>query len=182
MWKPSKPPFRNHKKKVFGQIIETGKFIYQIGETETLRQKSIDVKVSEIKTSTFTAIQIGIQERFAVIYMPKVIGRMLIIINPVITKRSTKLLKYPEVCMSANPIIANIVRPSWVEVEYYDEFGKKQYWNRKDSTKEDKIYNRVFQHEIDHMEGIINIDKVPSKELILQSDPSFYKSASFIEV
>ena len=84
--------------------------------------------------------------------------------------------------MSANPIIANIVRPSWVEVEYYDEFGKKQYWNRKDSTKEDKIYNRVFQHEIDHMEGIINIDKVPSKELILQSDPSFYKSASFIEV
>ena len=117
MWKPSKPPFRNHKKKVFGQIIETGKFIYQIGETETLRQKSIDVKVSEIKTSTFkekikyiksclrkyrkltgkgrgiTAIQIGIQERFAVIYMPKVIGRMLIVINPKIRKTSPSPLK-----------------------------------------------------------------------------------------
>lgn len=45
------------------------------------------------------------------------------------------------------------------------------------------MLNRVFQHEIDHMNGIINIDKVKSpKELILESDPDFHKNAKFEEV
>lgn len=43
--------------------------------------------------------------------------------------------------------------------------------------------NRIFQHEIDHMDGIINIDRTESsKELLLESDPDFYKKAIFVEV
>ncbi len=42
--------------------------------------------------------------------------------------------------------------------------------------------NRVFQHEIDHMEGIINIDRCLSKELTLESDPKFYKKTKFEKV
>ncbi len=84
--------------------------------------------------------------------------------------------------MSASPIIVPVVRPSWIEFEYYDENGKKQIWNTKDDTKTNRIYNRVFQHEIDHMNGTINIDLVNSSELILKSDPKFYDKASFIEV
>lgn len=107
---------------------------------------------------------------------------LLVIVNPTITKRSKKLLKYPEICMSANPIIAPVIRPSWIEFEYYDENAKKQVWNTKDDTKEGRIHNRVFQHEIDHMDGIINIDHVESKELIFESDPKFYDTADFQEI
>ncbi len=36
---------------------------------------------------------------------------------------------------------------------------------------------------LDHMEGYINIDRVQSpRELILESDPDFYKTATFEEV
>ena len=45
------------------------------------------------------------------------------------------------------------------------------------------MMNRVFQHEFDHMEGVINIDKIKNpKEIILQSDPDFYTHARFEEV
>lgn len=140
-----------------------------------------------------TGVQVGISERVAVIYIGSIISSrsprhfvprndLLIIINPVITKKSITMLRYPEICMSANPIIAPVIRPSWIEFSYYDETGKKQEWRTKDDTKEGKLYNRVFQHEIDHMDGIINIDKVQSKELIFESDPTFYDKASFEKV
>lgn len=136
-----------------------------------------------------TAIQVGIPQNFSVIYIPEGKGSLpvdknglLIIINPKITKESKKLLRYPEMCMSANPIIAPTVRPSWIEFEYDDEKGIKRYWNRKDEDKQGKMYNRVFQHEIDHMEGIINIDKLNSKDLFFESDPEFYEKAGFEEI
>ena len=122
-----------------------------------------------------TAVQVGITECFSIIYMGK--GEMMALINPTVTKQSSEMLKYPEICMSAAPAIAPVVRPSWVEVEYFDEEGKKQIWQEKD-----KMYNRVIQHEIDHMLGIINIDRVQSKEIKFESDPSFYDKATFTKV
>lgn len=202
-WKPIKPPNAAFKKNVFNRAGKVSEFIYQIGEYEALRSPSKEVPLNKINSEDtqakfaylkkcliryrkltgygrgITAVQVGIPERFSVIYTPE---ELLIVMNPVITKSSQKLLKYPEVCMSANPIIAPIVRPSWIEFDYFDEQGNLKQWKTKDSTDMGKIMNRVFQHEIDHMEGIINIDKVSSGELILESDPDFYKNAKFEEV
>lgn len=206
VWKPQLPQFRTYKKNVFYEVAKTGQFIYQIGESENLRKRSPEVNSADIKTPEFqkkiayikqcmcryrkltgmgrgiTAVQVGIPERFSVIYMPEIKGEMLIIINPIITRKSPTLLKYPEICMSANPLIAKTVRPAWIEFEYRDEKGQKQYWNTKDSTKKGRIYNRVFQHEIDHMDGTINIDRVNSKELIYCLDPKFYDTATFEKI
>ena len=85
--------------------------------------------------------------------------------------------------MSALPVIAPVVHPAWVEVEYYDENGKKQIWKTKDDSQPHIMMNRVLQHEIDHMNGIINIDLVNDpKELFLESDPKFYDNAKFEEI
>ena len=81
--------------------------------------------------------------------------------------------------MSAVPAIAPVIRPAWVEVEYYDEFVERQKWITKDDDKLGKMYNRVIQHEIDHLPGIINIDRIESKEITYESDPDFYKKAAF---
>ena len=65
----------------------------------------------------------------------------------------------------------------------YDENGNLKTWNTKDDTKLGKMMNRVFQHEMDHMDGIINIDKVKNpRDLILESNPEFYETAKFEEV
>lgn len=206
IWKPQLPPFQRHKKKVYGNILSTINFIYQIGESEDLRKPSKEVSIKDLNTKDYqakiaylkkcmkkyrkltgfgrgiTGVQVGIPERLSVIWMEEEKGGLLIIINPKVTKKSTKLFVYPEICMSANPLIAKVIRPSWIEFEYFDEFGKKQYWKTKDTDKKGKTYNRVFEHEIDHMDGIINIDLVHSKELIFESDPKFYKKAKFEEI
>lgn len=203
-WKPGMPPFAEFKKEVFEKAGKVADFIYQIGEYSELRKPSIDVAISKIKSEEMrekfkyikkcllkyrkltgfgrgiTAVQIGIPERFSVIYT---LEELIIIVNPKVTKKSKKNLIYPEICMSANPIIAPTIRPAWIEFEYYDEQGNLKYWDTKDDTDFGRMMNRVFQHEIDHMDGIINIDKVKSpKDLILDSDPNFYDEAKFEEV
>lgn len=202
MWKPKKPPFRVHKKKVFENVIKTCDFIYQIGESEDLRKSSKEVSIAEITSKEFkkkiaylkkcfleykkrtgwgkgiAGVQVGIPERFCLIFTTK----PLIFINPKIIKRSEKLYIHREICMSANPIVANVIRPAWVEVECFDEFGKKQYWNTKDTTKEGRSYNRVLQHEIDHLDGIICIDRVDSRDIIFESDPKILSRSAYEEV
>src|SRR5205814_9459462 len=98
-----------------------------------------------------TAVQIGIPERFSVVYTPE---KLIVIINPKIKKFSKEKYSFPEICMSVTPIVAPTIRPGWIEFEYFDEFGEKKYWDTKDKTKQGRILNRVFQHEIDHMEGL----------------------------
>lgn len=200
-WKPQ-PPFRKYKKQVFADAAVVSSFIYQIGEYPALRQPSKEIPINKIKSAEYqakfkylkkcllkyrkltgrgrgvTAVQVGIPEKFSVIYTPE---KVLTIINPRVTKKSKKKYKYPEVCMSANPIIAPTIRPAWIEFDYYDEQGKLQHWDTKDDTEVGRMMNRVFQHEIDHMGGIVNIDKCNSKELILESDPKFYDFAKFEE-
>lgn len=203
-WKPQRPPFTEFKKEVFTKAAKVSEFIYQIGEYNNLREPSKEVAAEDIQTDDFktkvqylkecmaiyreltgygrgiTAVQIGIPEKFSVVYTPE---ELIIIINPKITKKSQKLLLFPEMCMSANPIITPTVRPAWIEFEYYDEDGQLQYWTTKDDSDKGQLMNRVFQHEIDHMDGVINIDIVRNpKELILESDPEFYNTATFEEV
>lgn len=204
MFKPNLPPNPKFKKKVFADAGAVAGFIYQIGESKKLRKPSWDVSVNKI-TSTqvqqeirylkgcllkyrkltglgraITAIQVGIPKRFAVIYKPQ---KLITIINPKITNISKEKYLYAEMCMSANPVVAPVIRPTWIEFEYYDENAELKKWKTKDKTKNGKILNRVFQHEIDHMNGIINIDlvKTPS-DLFLLSDPKFYKTAKFEKI
>lgn len=197
-WKPTLAPFRKHKVKVFKNAGKVASFIYQIGESENLRKPSKEIPVDKIIFSEYqkkfkyiknclikyrkstgmgrgiTAVQVGIPERFSVVFNPE---KLVLIINPKITKISKEKLKYPEMCMSANPIIVPTIRASWIEFEYFDETGKLQHWDGKD-----KMLNRVFLHEIDHMDGVINLDIGNSKEFILESDPTFYKNAKFEKV
>lgn len=204
MWKPTPPPFKDFKKEVFEKAKKVADFIYQIGETPLLRIPSKPVDLEQIHSEDqqakfkylkdsliryrkltgygrgITAVQVGIRERFSVIYTPE---RLILVVNPRVTKISDDLLNYPEMCMSANPIIAPTVRPSWVEFEYYNELGEKHEWDTKDDTDTGRMMNRVFLHELDHMDGIINIDKVENAGgLIIESDPEFYTHASFEKV
>ncbi len=203
-WQPTPPPHKKFKKQDFTQLTQTSQFIYQLDESPILRQPSKIVLRKDITSKVFkakinylkncllkyrkitgmgrgiAAIQIGIPEALSITYAP---DQLLTIINPKITKRSRSLLKYPEMYMSTTPIIAPVIRPSWIEFEYFDEMGELQFWSTKDNTPANKMLNRVFQHEIDHLNGIINIDRLKSpKDLILHSDPQFYNLATFEEI
>jgi peptide deformylase len=205
-WQPPLPPFRDYKEDVYKKQAKTAQFIHQLGEMGTIRTPSGNVPIVEITSSLMkqkimylkqcmlkyrkitgvgrgiAAVQVGILERFAVIYTPERKEKLFTIINPEITKKSEALLCFPEGCMSEGPTFAPVIRPAWIEFTYYDENGKKQYWDTKDTDRNSRLNNRVFQHEIDHMNGIIFFDRADLSKLTLDSDPTFYEKAAFTPV
>lgn len=76
-----------------------------------------------------------------------------ILINPKITSRSKTMIEVEEGCLSFPDLYKNVVRHEKVTVEYTDINGKKKKINAKD------IEAVVLQHEIDHLDGIVFLDR-----------------------
>lgn len=76
----------------------------------------------------------------------------LVFINPVISKLSRKKEWMPEGCLSVRPIYGKTYRSEKATVTAYDENGKK--FIRGGSG----LLAQIFQHETDHLNGILFID------------------------
>lgn len=79
--------------------------------------------------------------------------KYFIFINPLVKKVSKKKLEGPEGCLSIPGKFGNVDRHEKITVEAYDEYGKK--FMRGAS----RFLARVIQHELDHLEGTLFIDK-----------------------
>lgn len=87
-------------------------------------------------------------------------------INPKIVSSSDEVNYYRESCLSCGYISVDVERSREVEIEYTDEKGG----NLKD--KVDSFVARLIQHEYDHLEGIVNIDKAEHASIdIMFGDP-----------
>lgn len=75
-------------------------------------------------------------------------------INPIITKYSAKKTEAIEGCLSVPKKYGLVKRPEKISVEAVDENGNKI------SHGAAKFFARVIQHEMDHLDGILFIDKV----------------------
>ncbi len=74
-------------------------------------------------------------------------------INPVITKLSKKKAWLDEGCLSVRPIWGQVERSVNATVEAYDEHGKKF------TRGAGGLLAHIFQHETDHLDGVLFIDK-----------------------
>jgi len=84
----------------------------------------------------------------------------LVFINPVFKKISKDKKLMVEGCLSVRPLYGKVRRATRAMVEAYDEHGKK-------FTKEGVgLLAHIFQHEIDHLEGILFVDKAKDLEEI----------------
>ena len=81
-----------------------------------------------------------------------------ILINPVITSRSKTMIEVEEGCLSFPDVYEKVKRHEKVTVEYTDTKGKKKKINAKD------IEAVVLQHEIDHLDGIVFLDRVEEQK------------------
>lgn len=91
------------------------------------------------------APQIGVQKRFFVFDHDDQPG---VIINPVIVE-SRGEAEFTEGCLSIPGLHFDIIRPAEIHVKGYDLDGKEL------DLELDDFAARVFQHEIDHLEGIL---------------------------
>ena len=76
-------------------------------------------------------------------------------INPVVLEESTEKCTYQEGCLSVPGIYADVVRPSKIKVEYYDENFEKQV------EVFDRFACRMVQHELAHLDGKLFVDELP---------------------
>ena len=82
----------------------------------------------------------------------------LILINPEITAFGSTLNTYEEGCLSIPGVYLNVVRPSTIKLKFRDEMGRPRKMNA------DGLLARCIQHEVDHLRGILFVDRVTSNE------------------
>lgn len=85
-----------------------------------------------------------------------------VFINPEIIEEEGDEWAFNEGCLSIPLIREDIIRKPQIRITYYDE-----NWNFHDE-KYDGIKARIIQHEYDHLEGILFVDKLnPLKKRLL---------------
>ena len=139
-------------------------------------KKDIDELIKKMKSAMLwangiglSANQIGLDMKMFVALIPgkplkrdkknKIImpspdeAKFYAIFNPEITKISGEKITMEEGCLSVPGIYGSVERPKKITLKGYDRYAKKI------TIKANDLLARVFQHETDHLNGILFIDK-----------------------
>lgn len=118
--------------------------------------------------------QIGLMQRIFVAEIPRPAaedeephpqsGQTYVLINPEIIKTSQELVEGQEGCLSIPNWAGLVDRPQWIEVRAQDLTG------RRIKLKVDGLLARIFQHEIDHLNGILYIDHITDPQKLWRTD------------
>jgi len=161
------------------QIVQNGDSILrkkaeEVSQKEFNQKKLLDIlfdmKValnSQHDGVAIAASQIGISKRIFVV-SKKVLPEKSntedkVFINPTITFRSKDKKKMEEGCLSVRWLYGTVKRSSRVTVEAQNELGEKFI------ETGTGLMAQIFQHEIDHLEGVLFVD---SAENIREMTPA----------
>ncbi|NMA22037.1 MAG: peptide deformylase [Spirochaetales bacterium] len=145
--------------------------IYTLGE-EILREKCKPVKVfddalrllidamfdtmEEANGVGLAAPQVGVDSRLFVLNIPD--WGKGVFVNPQIIETSTELTCAEEGCLSIPGLWHDVERPESITVQAQDEKGKAF------TLKADGLLARAIQHENDHLNGVLFIDRLEAEE------------------
>ena len=135
--------------------------------TEQTRELARDMLRSmyTAKGIGLAAPQVGVHQQLLVIDLDleNATTPPLVLINPEISSASATIDTYEEGCLSIPGVYLNVVRPSQVDVKYRDELGRPQ------RRKADGLMARCILHEMDHLNGVLFVDRV-TDELSLNNE------------
>ena len=86
-------------------------------------------------------------------------GPLQVFINPKITHMSEEESVCNEVCLSVLDLSVPVKRPERIHIEWTDELGKFHSQEFGGHTA------RCIQHEYDHLDGILNVDRASEEDL-----------------
>ena len=111
------------------------------------------------------APQVGVSRSVAVINPEPENEKTLIkMVNPKIVAFSDETESCDEGCLSVPGIRGNVIRPVAVEVTYLDEQGSEH------RIQADGLLARIIQHEIDHLNGVLFVDRLSiAKKMLIKS-------------
>ena len=100
------------------------------------------------------APQIDLAKRIIVVDTGEGPGTKMALVNPVIKEKSLSTEPFDEGCLSLPGINAEVMRPSKILVSGYNRDGKEVEFEA------DGLIARVLQHEVDHLDGIVFVDRI----------------------
>jgi len=122
------------------------------------------------------ATQLGIPLRIFVIDLSvgKASGQLITMVNPTFVEREGTQLE-EEGCLSAPGFNATVIRPRRVVVRGLDREGAEQ------TVEGTDLLARAFQHEMDHLEGVVFIDRLRGikRDLIVRKIQKLKKSGKW---
>ncbi len=104
------------------------------------------------------ANQVGVPLQVAVIELEEKVTEL---INPEIVRTSGEIVDW-EGCLSLPGFVAEVRRHARVTVKARDRHGKEF------RVKAGELFARAFQHEIDHLNGVLYIDYLESLEELVR--------------
>ncbi|MBW4556194.1 MAG: peptide deformylase [Trichormus sp. ATA11-4-KO1] len=110
------------------------------------------------------APQVGIHKQLIVIDCEpdNAANPPLVLINPTIKQVSREVCVAQEGCLSIPGVYLDVKRPEAVEIAYKDESGRPR------TLKANDLLARCIQHEMDHLKGVVFVDRVENSLTLAQ--------------
>ena len=125
------------------------------GTVHTLIEQMFE-SMREYKGIGLAAVQVGSLYR---LFITEVGGdKPRVFVNPEILETSLEQVSYEEGCLSIPGVEADVLRPQRVRVQAWNEKGRPFTLDAED------LLARVVQHEFDHLNGVLFIDRVDPKK------------------
>ncbi|BAY11650.1 peptide deformylase [Calothrix sp. NIES-2098] len=110
------------------------------------------------------APQVGVHKQLIVIDLEpdNPANPPLVLINPTIKQVSKEICVAQEGCLSIPNVYMDVKRPEVVEIAYKDEYGRPK------TLKANDLLARCIQHEMDHLNGVVFVDRVDNSLTLAQ--------------
>ncbi len=100
-----------------------------------------------------------------------------VFVNPVLRLIGKESATFFEGCLSVDGFVALVERSREVEVTGLDQHGKEQTWRVRGWPA------RILQHEVDHLNGTLYIDRMKSRSFSLAANATkFYAGKPIAEI
>jgi len=110
------------------------------------------------------APQVGVSLRVTVICLPGEDEKDLVLVNPEIVRRKGERL-VSEGCLSIPGYVGDVLRAESVTVKGLDLTGKPV------RIKADELLSQALEHEIDHLNGVLYIDRMENVDNLRKIEP-----------
>jgi peptide deformylase len=150
---------------------EDSLILRQKSQTIELTKDADDLKllVARLKVTLETANGVGIaapqvgilRSLFIIVRVDKPGMPVEVVINPTIVSHPDETVCFErDGCLSIPETSGNSTRYPWIEVEYFNENGEKIREKLSGHSRRDNFAAVIFQHEYDHLRGVLFVDKL----------------------
>ena len=133
-----------------------------------INNRDLEIFISRLKATLVSengvgiaAPQVGILKNIFLFIRSESPEDIVVAINPKIINHPDETICFErDGCLSIPNVSGNSIRYPWIEVEYYNEKGILVKEKLEGYSRETGFTAIVFQHEYDHLQGLLFIDKL----------------------